>query len=156
MTAFQAPLDAEVEEYRETRVNALPSLVGERAAAIRYDLDRVDENVCDGYATDESPLEAGTPVEIKSVRVDHGGQRTGRVGIHTGSHEELLELEGVYAIVLYAEIDVDGDRVVVLESELVGADDVDEWVSAGSCQYQKVRWDLLLDDSDVDRARWSA
>lgn len=158
MSAFARPLDEELTAISSTRVNALPSTVAERAAALRYRLDRVDEDRCDGYATDDSPegLEAGTPVEVKSVRLTHNGGRTGRVGVHPGSHAKLAEADGVYVVALYAELEHEGrDRIVLLALEIVDADAIGARLSPTASGYQKVRWDLLI-DAEVDRSRWSA
>lgn len=155
MSAFVSPLSEELREYRGTRVNALASAVGERAAALRYALERVDEQRCDGYATTDSPLEAGTPVEVKSVRVSHAGGRTGRLGVHPGSHAALEDAGGYYAVVLYGEVDVDGRRIVALAMDLVDAATVGRQLPRNPSGYAKVRWDVLLDPAAVDVARWS-
>lgn len=156
MSAFTQPLEAELERFRAVRVNALPSIVGERAAALRFRLERVDLDHCDGFTTTETPgYAAGVPIEVKSVRVDHH-DGTGRVGIHPETHDRLVDEGGDYAIVVYGEREVDGARrIVVLDLDLVDVEIVDRYIPTSADGYQKVRWDLLLDDVDVDRARWS-
>lgn len=156
MSAFLFSLEEEVADLRRTRVNALPATVGERAAALRFGLERTDRNHCDGYTTEETPgYEPGVPVETKSVRVHHQN-RTGRIGVHPDTHATLVEEGGDYAVVLYGEAVVDGERrIVVLALELVDAEEVGRHLRPGASGYQKVRWDALL-DVDVDRERWSA
>lgn len=156
MSAFATPLDVEVDELRGTRVNALPSIVAERAAALRFALDRVDENVCDGYATAASPgLDAGTPVEVKSVRVRHH-DGTGRIGVHPRTHAALADAGGVYVVVVYGQVqDGAATRIVGLALSIVEPETVGRFLVGDSDGYQKVRWDLLV-DADVDRERWSA
>lgn len=154
--AFETSLEEELAGVASDRVNAVPSVVAERFAALRYALDRVDEVVCDGYATAATPdVPADTPVETKAVRVAHQC-REGRFSVHAASHAQLLEADGVYAIVVYGAVDVGGDeRVLVLDSALVDAAVVDREVPTdGRCDYQKVRWSLVL-EADVDWRRWS-
>lgn len=155
MSAFAVDLDDELREVGRTRVNALPSTVGERAAALRYRLDRVDRNHCDGLTTPETPgFAAGVPVEVKSVRVEHH-DGTGRLAVHPESHARLVDEGGVYVVVLYAEVEQRGRRIVVLACEIVAPETVGRFIPADPSGYAKVRWDLLLDDVDVDRSRWS-
>lgn len=151
------PLDQELRDHARTRVNALPSLVAERAAAVRWRLERVHETVCDGYTTEATPgLDAGTPVETKAVRLtQNGGSRTGRVGIHYGTHKRLLEAGGWYAVVLYVEIVVDdGVKILVLAMDRMPAAVIDRYVTEDGGEYQKVRWDLLFDADAIDVDRW--
>lgn len=152
---LDAPLQDELAEVASDRVNALPSVVAERYAALRYRLDRVNEVACDAYATAQTPgLGAGTPVECKAVRVAHADQE-GRFAVHPESHETLCEADGVYAVVVYAAVEVGGeDRIVVLESEIVDATEVGRWIRCSGEHYQRVRWSLVV-DADVDEARWS-
>jgi len=154
VSAFIQSLDDELRERGETRVNALASTVGERAAAVRYGLDRDDRDHCDGWTTEATPGYApGVPIEVKTVRVEHH-DGTGRLGIHPGSHKKLVAAGGDYAVVLYGEVDHEGDRrIVVLATEIVAATDVGRYLRPGASGYQKVRWDLLL-DVKVDRSRW--
>ena len=155
MSAFRVSLDDEVADLRETRVNALPSTVGERAAALRLRLDRVDEKKCDGYATTESSLSTGTPVEVKSVRVTHH-DGLGRLAVHPESHAALAAADGVYAVVVYAEAEADGRRIVVLDLAVVDAEEVGRWIRSESSSYQKVRWDRLGLGGSIEVERWSA
>lgn len=158
---FDVPLEAELDTHAETRVNALASVVAERASALRWSLRRVNEIACDAYTTVRTPgFPPGVPIEIKAVRLTHnGGSRTGRLGIHVDSHTELVEQDGWYAVVLYVDVELtDGERAVLaLELDLVPAHVVDAHLPAeGSSDYQKVRWDLLLEAAaeDLDLARW--
>lgn len=154
---FAIPLVEELQEHAGTRVNARASVVGERASSLRYRLDRVDEPHCDGYTTPETPgFAPGVPIETKAVRLTHnGGTRKGRVGIHYGTHEQLEEAGGWYAVVLYVEVVVDGEEVIlVLAMDLMPAAVVGKYVREDGGEYQKVRWDLLLEHADVDVDRW--
>lgn len=157
MSAFPSTVDEEVRDRRHTRVNALASTVGERAAALRFRLERVDRDHCDAFTTAETPgIEPDVPVEIKSVRVEHH-DGTGRIGVHPRTHDQLVDAGGIYAVVLYGEVSVGGvDRIVVLAVQFVEAAEVGRYLPPAATGYQKVRWDLLLDGVDVDRARWSA
>lgn len=147
-------LSDELEAVGDSRVNALPSIVGERCAALRYRLDRVNENHCDAYTTDDTPgYPPDVPIEVKSVRVDHHDM-TGRIGVHPRTHWKLSQHGGDYCIVLYGEADVGGRRIVVIDTCLVPGETVGRYLSGDSDGYQKVRWDNLL-TTDVDRDRWS-
>lgn len=156
MSVFATSVDEEIQDLGGTRVNALPSTVGERAAALRYRLDRVDRNHCDAYTTAETPgFEPGTAIEVKSVRVEHH-DGTGRLGVHPDTHARLVDEGGSYVVVLYGEIDVGGStRIVVLAVDVVEAETIGRFVPASASGYAKVRWDHVL-DVEVDRARWSA
>lgn len=155
MSAFRISLREEL-AANESRVNARASIVAERAAALRWRLDRVDENVCDGYTTEATPgYEAGVPIEVKAVRIRHH-DGTGRLGVHVDSHEKLEEAGGSYAVVLYAEVDHGEDRrIVALAMDTFPAGEVGRFVKRdGAGEYQKVRWDLLFDPEAVDGWRW--
>lgn len=144
------PLEEELADV-EDRVNALPSVVVERGAALRWSLERVDLDKCDAFTTASTPaFDPDVPIECKAVRVTHnGGAEIGRLGVHPGSHRALRDDRGWYAIALYREVDVDGDRaILVLEFDLVPAEEVGRWIRSDASDYQKVRWDLVL---DVDR-----
>lgn len=155
-SALDGGLQREIATVAKDRVNALPSVVGERYCALRYSLDRVNENVCDGYATDATPdVPADTPVECKAVRLFHADQE-GRFAVQLDSHDELLERGGVYAIAVYTPVEHAGEeRILVLESALVDPAEVDRWITHGAADYQRVRWSLVL-DAEIDVARWSA
>lgn len=155
---LDAPLIDELQTLASDRVNALPSVVAERFVSLRYDVDRANRIACDGHATAATPdVDAETPVEVKAVRVSHHDGE-GRLSVHTDSHRQLRDAGGVYAIVLYAPVSCGGnDRIVVLTSAIVDADEVGRCVALdGAADYQKVRWSRVLDDADVDVARWSA
>lgn len=156
MSAFAVSLDEELGDVQATRVNSLASTIGERAAALRYRLERTDRNHCDAYATGETPgFDAGHPLEVKSVRVEHH-DGIGRLGVHPATHDQLVDAGGDYVVVLYGEVDVAGTtRIVVLAIDVVAAETVGRYLRPDATGYQKVRWDLLL-EADVDRARWSA
>lgn len=156
--SIQIPLGEELERKRD-RVHVLPSVVAERAAALRYRLDRVDEDLCDAYTTPETPgFEPGVPFEVKSVRVLHH-DGIGRLGVRTSTHAELLEAEGWYVIAVYDELKHAGaDRILALAIEAVPAYEVDRWITEGCSPYQKVRWNLVLnpDRHGVDLGRWDS
>lgn len=156
-SSFAEPLDDELASVASERVHARPSVVGERYAALRWHLDRANEIHCDGYATAETPgYDAGTPVETKAVRVEHH-DGVGRLNVHVDSHEQLREADGAYAVVVYVDVEHEGEqRILVLAAGLVDAVDVDPFVERGRCLYQKVAWPKLLENADVDLARWSA
>lgn len=155
-SSFSAPLDEELASVASERVHARPSVVAERFAALRWSLDRANALHCDGYATEDSPMPAGTPVETKAVRVEHH-DGVGRLNVHVDSHEQLHDEDGVYAVVVYVDVEHAGEqRIVIVASGLVAAGDVAEHVSRGACLYQKVAWPKLLDSADVDVARWSS
>lgn len=148
-------LDQELSDRRGTRVNALPSTIGERVAALRYRLERVDLDHCDGFATEASPLETGRPVETKAVRVTHNGGRTGRLSVLASSHDRLVDEGGIYVVVLYAERSVGGvDRIIALDVALVSTEEIGGYLRDVR-GYQKIRWDLLGVGDDVDVERWS-
>lgn len=142
----EVPLEEEIAAL-EDRVNARPSVVIERAAALRWSLERVDRNKCDAFTTAATPaFDPDVPIECKAVRVTHNGSETGRIGIHPESHRALRADRGWYAIGLYVEVDVDGDRAILLvDLELVPAEEVGRWIRSNASEYQKVRWDLVLD-----------
>lgn len=154
-STFDVDLDSELQGVASERVNALQSVVSERYAALRLDLSRRQRRICDGVATEATPrAEAGDPVEVKAARVEHthpdGYPRQGRFSVHVDSHADLVAEGGWYAIVVYREVEVDGDdRILVVGCGIVDADEVDRWVGSGAARYQKVRWSLLLDDDDA-------
>lgn len=156
-SVLAAPLDEEIRTLAKDRVNPRVSVVGERYSALRWRLDRVDEDLCDGYATEATPgIEAGTPVETKAVRVQHTTQE-GRFSVRVSTHESLEEVGGLYSIVVYAPVEVDGKddpALVVLANELVEPTEVGQYVKRDGGAEQLVRWSLVL-EADVDDARWS-
>lgn len=153
-----APLDEEISTLAKDRVNPRVSVVGERYSALRWRLDRVDEDLCDGYATEATPgVEAGTPIETKAVKVQHTTQE-GRFSVRVSTHESLEEAGGLYSIDVYALVEVPGKddpAIVVLANELVEPAEVGQYVKRDGGAEQLVRWSLVL-EADVDDARWSA
>lgn len=103
---------------RDGRINGFAADRCEVLAADQFGLERVDEVMCDAYATADTPSMAeGTPVEVKSTQVwignGAGHPRRGRFTIHAESHEELREADGWYALVVYEKLEVAGGTVVV-------------------------------------------
>lgn len=108
----------------------------------------------DGRTGTVATLEPDTPVEVKGVRIEHH-DGTGRLGIKYSSHEALAEADGVYAIVLYAEPEVAGQRrILVLAIRLVEPSALEPHLRRECDGYQKVRWDHLIDADEIDRERW--
>lgn len=105
----------------------------EKAAALRYRLQREDELHCDGYTTEETPaFEAGIPFEIKATKrsVSNGsdaGQRPGRWHLTLSSHERLLDASGYYVLIVYRTLELDdgGERMLIEEINLVSAEEID-------------------------------
>lgn len=151
---FQESLDEELNRVDE-RVHKFSSVVCERAAALRYKLDRVNKVMCDAFATDATPgIPEGTPIEVKSCHYWHeNGDEygaVGRIAINSySSHRELLDQDGWYAVVVYDWTEnADGDAVIILAIDLVPAEEVNRFLTPNNGTHQKVRWDLLIDPED--------
>jgi hypothetical protein len=129
---------------RDGRLNGYAADWCERSAATRYRLERVDENVCDAYTTEDTPvrmLGAGVPVEVKgcarSIDNGHGRGMKGRFTFHVGTFEELVERGGEVALVVYEEVD---DSILIRRCGLVPASVVEDLLSPTGRSYTKLSW----------------
>lgn len=127
----------------------------EIAASLRFRLELVDENLCDAYATAETGvIPEGTPVEVKAccVWIGNGTYRgtdarmRGRFTF-SPTHQQLVEAEGWYALVLYDTVDDpppdEGDeRILVYRVALVSASTIDALLGSfeDTSNYPKLGW----------------
>lgn len=134
---------------RDGRVNGYAADWCERAAATRFCLERVDENVCDAYTTEETAvrlLDAGVPVEVKGCRVTiengHGREMKGRFTFHLGTFRELVDRGGEVALVVYDTVgDLEGNgHLVVRRCGLLPASALEPLVEDTGRNYAKVSW----------------
>lgn len=142
--------------------NGYPADVVERAAALRWRLDRVDEQHRDAVATADSPgavLGPGDSVEVKACRpwIENGDEfgTAGRFHINRSSHDALLEDDGVYAFGTYTLVD---SHVVISRLRLSPAAMVDGWLSERNAgAVVKLPWTVLFSrlPAPGDREGWS-
>jgi len=132
----------------DSRRNGHAADVVEQAAALRWALNRVDEDWRDAVATDDSPqtiLTSEQSVEVKACQrwIENGDEygTHGRWHIHRGSHEELLDDSGQYALGVYDRVAVGGqDRILLLHLRCIPAAIVDDWLPDSGNVAAKIPW----------------
>lgn len=132
-----------------SRVNAYAAKWCEIAAGHRFRLDLADENVCDAYATADTPgVAEGTPVEVKGCMVWIGngpGERMHGRFTFSSTHERLVEAGGMYAFVVYELVD---NVVVARRLGLIPASAVDTLLP-DDADYPKLGWHHVFDPDRV-------
>lgn len=91
----------------------------ERAASVRFSLEREERHAYDAVATQASPapLTEGDVVEMKACKtwIENGDDygTTGRWHLTKSSHDKLDRLDGYYCLIVYSLIEIEGKRVLI-------------------------------------------